>query len=154
MLLDFLLLLDTAVSYAGGVSGSSIIIGGGEVDLESTTEAADVETNHDGRGKCRVEGELYDEETERWYSLPHIKSGLGPGRTHAATTSCRMLTFGTVDDAVADCSSNSTPSIAAVGTLALGASGDRAGLTLERAGARVRRGGLVTSMTESTDQVR
>ena len=150
------------MSYAGGVSGNSIIVVGGEVDLGRTTaavgrqsdDAVDVETKDAGRGDCRVEGELYDEETERWYSLPHIKSGLGPGRTHAATTSCRMLTFETEDGAVSDGSSNSTPSATAVGTLATGVSGDRAGLTLERAGGTVRRGGLVTSMTESTDQVR
>jgi hypothetical protein len=155
-------MLDAAVSYAGGVSGGSIIIIGGEFDLGNTTAGTsarqddgeeDEETNEAGRriDNRRVEGELYDEETEQWFSLPHIRSGLGPGRTHAATTCCRMLNFAPVNRVLCGDSSNSIPSMPAEGSLATDESG---GLTFETAGAKLRRGGLVTSMTESTDQVR
>ena len=155
-----------AVSYAGGVAGGSIIVVGGEVHLEKSTAGKsgqhDDEMDEENRGterrsnlrEFRVEGELYDEETERWYSLPHAQSGLGPGRTHAATTSCRVLSFATTENTVPDGDLGSSQPTRSTERIATAALADGAGSELERAGAVVRKGGLVTSMTESIDRVR
>ena len=154
-----------AVSYAGGVAGGSIIVVGGEVHLEKSRAEPgqhDDEMDEENRGTerrnnlrdFRVEGELYDEETERWYSLPQAQSGLGPGRTHAATTSCRVLSFATIENTVPDGDLGSSQSTISTQRLSTAALADGAGSQLERAGAVVRKGGLVTSMTESIDRVR
>jgi hypothetical protein len=85
---------------------------------------------HLNKEDLRVEGELFDEETEQWFSLPHAQSALGPGRTHAATTSCRMLNV-------------------------IGSSSRSPGSTSKGGGglAGARGGGSIASMMESTDKV-
>lgn len=139
------------MSYAGVVTGGSIIVIGGEVALcRQTTETAhkNAQYNRVGRhsSNVRVEGELYDEETERWFSLPQVQSGLGPGRTHAATTFCRVLFFAQTDGGTSERHSNSSACMPATGLMTTVVAADGPASSSKRGGA--------TSMTETIEKVR